>query len=431
MHVGPQGHPIPLSTLHWHLDTAARAPSRIRADDAAWKARRIAAVRQDQRAARAMYKPRVHMLAAQPLPGSLFMEARAQRHPSLPSQFYPRRDDVPAATWKNVHRSCAGFPSAYSLTSTFLTGWRDVKSCCSDTMFPVASQWVRDMMNLHHGTAVESTQTYPAALTAHTPLLLRCLSSIHASNGHAVPHGTYIWVNSGPHLVLVGLSRHMRLTRAVGNNGFATTPALNPIVPLSARRASEAEFPIRWQWWPPGQHDRPDRHVMSASDGAVQVRLDSAGNDTHALGVIGIVDQGHMHNSRGAYKWIERLTLDRISTMTASLDLRPAQRLLLAWSNTDFQLCFNFLVFFDNIDDRMLCAWIPSDEQAVPSAQAEGGIVLTTDGDTPFSLVGVNLGDRQMDASNYMPNEANNPRLVWLSPFVNAGNLIDTYLVNH
>ena len=431
MHVGPQGHPIPLSTLHWHLDTAVRAPSRIRADDAAWKARRIAAVRQDQRAARAMYKPRVHMLAAQPLPGSLFMEARAQRHPSLPSQFYPRRDDVPAATWKNVHRSCAGFPSAYSLTSTFLTGWRDVKSCCSDTMFPVASQWVRDMMNLHHGTAVESTQAYPAALTAHTPLLLSCLSSIHASNGHAVPHGTYIWVNSGPHLVLVGLSRHMRLTRAVGNNGFATTPALNPIVPLSARRASEAEFPIRWQWWPPGQHDRPDRHVMSASDGAVQVRLDSAGNDTHALGVIGIVDQGHMHNSRGAYKWIERLTLDRISTMTASLDLRPAQRLLLAWSNTDFQLCFNFLVFFDNIDDRMLCAWIPSDEQAAPSAQAEGGIVLTTDGDTPFSLVGVNLGDRQMDASNYMPNEAHNPRLVWLSPFVNAGNLIDTYLVNH
>jgi hypothetical protein len=41
------------------------------------------------------------------------------------------------------------------------------------------------------------------------------------------------------------------------------------------------------------------------------------------------------------------------------------------------------------------------------------------------------LGDAQMDASAYVPNVVGNPCLVWLSPFVNAANLIDTYLVNH
>jgi len=169
---------------------------------------------------------------------------------------------------------------------------------------------------------------------------------------------------------------------------------------------------------------------MSTSDAAVQVKIDSADHDDHALGVIGIADQGKMYNSRGSPAWIERLSLDRRSIATASLDLRPGRRLLLAWSNPVFQLCLNFLVFFDIIDDRMLCAWVPSDLHAGPSSQAEGGLVLTTDGETPFCLVGVNLGDTQMDASTYVPNTVGNPSLVWLSPFVNAANLIDTYLVN-
>ena len=35
MNIGHQGHPLPSSTLHWHLDTADRAPSRVRIDNAA------------------------------------------------------------------------------------------------------------------------------------------------------------------------------------------------------------------------------------------------------------------------------------------------------------------------------------------------------------------------------------------------------------
>jgi hypothetical protein len=171
--------------------------------------------------------------------------------------------------------------------------------------------------------------------------------------------------------------------------------------------------------------------VVSASDAAVQVKIDSADHDGHALGVIGIADQGKMYNSRGSSNWIERLSLDRRGIAAASLSLRPGHRLLLAWSNPVFQLCLNFLVFFDNIDDRMLCAWVPSDAHDAPSSQAEGGLVLTTDGETPICLVGVNLGDMQMDASAYVPNAVGNPCLVWLSPFVNAANLIDTHLVDH
>ena len=441
MNIGHQGHPLPSSTLHWHLDTADRAPSRVRIDNAARKASRLAIAQADQRAANAIRRPRGNRVAVQLLPGALDMEARPQRQPTLPSQFFPTRDGVPSTDWKNVHRSCAGFPAPLrpragggytysSLTTLFRAGWSEVKRCCADKSFPSPSRWVHDLLNLHQTEAELPTQVYPAALVACASLLLRCLSSIHSSTGRAVPHGTFIWVDSGPHLVLVGLSRHIRRARGAVNNAFATTPALSPSVPLSARRALEVDLPIRWQWWPPGQFDLPDRHVMSTSDAAVQVKIDSADHDGHALGVIGIADQGKMYNSRGSPAWIERLSLDRRSIATASLDLRPGRRLLLAWSNPVFQLCLNFLVFFDIIDDRMLCAWVPSDLHAGPSSQAEGGLVLTTDGETPFCLVGVNLGDTQMDASAYVPNTVGNPSLVWLSPFVNAANLIDTYLVN-
>jgi len=111
MIIGHQGHPIPSSTLHWHIDTEDRAPSRIRIDNAARKASRLAAAKADQQAANAIRRPRGNMVAAQPLPGALEMEARPHRQPPLPSQFFPTRDGVPSTTWKNVHRSCAGHGS--------------------------------------------------------------------------------------------------------------------------------------------------------------------------------------------------------------------------------------------------------------------------------------------------------------------------------
>jgi hypothetical protein len=215
-------HPIPSSTLHWHLDTVDRAPSRVRIDNAARKASRLAKAKADQRATNAIRRPRGNMVATQPLPGALDMEARPQRQPPLPSQFFPTRDGVPSTTWKNVHRSCAGFPAplrphagggyAYSsLTTLFRAGWSEVKRCCSDKSFPSPSRWVCDLLNLHQGNEELPAQVYPAALIARSPLLLRCLSSIHSSTGRAVPHGTFIWADSGPQLVLVGLSRHIRL----------------------------------------------------------------------------------------------------------------------------------------------------------------------------------------------------------------------------
>jgi hypothetical protein len=53
MNIGHQGHPIPSSTVHWHLDTADRAPSRVRIDNAERKASRLAIAQADQRAANA------------------------------------------------------------------------------------------------------------------------------------------------------------------------------------------------------------------------------------------------------------------------------------------------------------------------------------------------------------------------------------------
>ena len=301
-----------------------------------------------------------------------------------------------------------------------------------DHSFPSPSTWIQDLMASIGADAVTlPARTYPAAIVAKAPALLNCLSCIHASQGHAAAHATYLWAESeGAPLVLIGLSRHLRTTREVGNNWFGTTPSLSPIVPLAPPRDMEAAYPIRWQWWRPGPGGHPSIHVLSVVDKAVSAHTDAADKDAVALGVVGILDQSHMFNSRSLPQRIDRLFLNHWEIATASQSLQPAQRLLLVWSTPIFRLCFCYVLFFDNIDDLMLCAWVPSDIHATPpTSQADGGILFTMDGLCPFTPVGVFQGDTEANSSSFVPDAGDNPQLIWATPFLNALSLIDALLV--
>ena len=436
--IGKQGgHPIPLTTLHWHLDTSDRIPARIRTLAALQVAQNTAGrageAKQTSRAERTgPAEKRAKVTHAKPAPGSLTMQPRPVRLPALASRFFPGQDHIPVPTWKAVYRLASGFPNYSPLTSQFKESWASVKAGCVDHSFPSPSTWIQDLMASIGADAVTlPARTYPAAIVAKAPALLNCLSCIHASQGHAAAHATYLWAESeGAPLVLIGLSRHLRTTREVGNNWFGTTPSLSPIVPLAPPRNMEAAYPIRWQWWRPGPGGHPSIHVLSVVDKAVSVHTDAADKDAVALGVVGILDQSHMFNSRSLPQRIDRLFLNHWEIATASQSLQPAQRLLLVWSTPIFRLCFCYVLFFDNIDDLMLCAWVPSDIHATPpTSQADGGILFTMDGLCPFTPVGVFQGDTEANSSSFVPDAGDNPQLIWATPFLNALSLIDALLV--